>query len=186
MRASIGGGGSARLDRVRPFYEFARDELGEIFRRAAFRRRDVQSQALQAFAHPRQVERVACDLGEAAHDRLGRTAGQEESVPAIGVETGEALLLGGREVRQNAAALGREQRDGLHGLVANERERSRDHVTDVVDATAHEILHGRSRSAIGTWVTSTPIATLSRTQLTCVAEPPPADPYCIRAWLALA
>ena len=143
------GCGSARLDRVRPFYEFARDELGEIFRRAAFRRRDVQSQALQAFAHPRQVERVACDLGEAAHDRLGRTAGQEESVPAIGVETREALLLGGREVRQNAAALGREQRDGLHGLVANERERSRNHVTDVVDATAHEILHGRSRSAIG-------------------------------------
>ena len=38
----------------------------------------------------------------------------------------------------------------------------------------------------GTWVTSTPIATLSKTQLTCVAEPPPAEPYCIRAWLALA
>src|ERR1700716_2542339 len=143
MPASIGARASACLDCVRPFYEFARDELGEICRGPAFRRRDIEAQALQALAHPGKVERVACRLGEAAHDRLGRTAGQEESVPAIGVETRETLLLRGCELRQDAAALWREQRNRLHRLAAYERERGRDHVTDIVDPPAHEILHRR-------------------------------------------
>ena len=109
MPASIRGCGPARLHRVRPFYEFARNELGEIFRRAPFQRRDVEAQPLQAFVHPGKVERIACRLGEAAHDRLRRPARQEECVPAIGVETGEALFLRGRELRQDAAASRREQ-----------------------------------------------------------------------------
>src|SRR4051794_2696957 len=125
MPASIGGGGSARLDRVRPFYQFAWDELGEIFRRAPFRRCDVEAQAFQALMHPGKVERIARRLGEAAHDRLGRPARQEECVPAVGVEAGEALLLRGREFRQDAAASWREQRNGFHRLAADERERGR-------------------------------------------------------------
>src|SRR3954451_12517508 len=58
MPASVGGCGPACFDRVRPFYQFARDELGEIFRRTPFRRRDVEAQALQALVHPGKVERI--------------------------------------------------------------------------------------------------------------------------------
>ena len=38
----------------------------------------------------------------------------------------------------------------------------------------------------GTWVMLSPLAALSRTQESCTAEPAPAEPYFMLAWLALA
>src|SRR5262249_48727038 len=50
-----------------PFFKFARNELGEVFRAPAFRGWDVEAKSLEPFAHPRHIQHIARRLGEAAN-----------------------------------------------------------------------------------------------------------------------
>src|SRR5262249_18080868 len=60
---------AARLAGRGPFLELAAPQSPEIFGRAASRRRHVEAEALEPFAHRRDVEDVARRLREPAHDR---------------------------------------------------------------------------------------------------------------------
>src|SRR5262245_29780762 len=118
-------GRATRLDRWRPFLEFARDELRHVVRVAPFRGGDGQPEVFEARANRRRVDRLARRLREAADDRLRRTFGKEERVPGVDVEAAQALLVGGGKVGQHAAAVGRQDGERLHRLRPEDRKSTR-------------------------------------------------------------
>src|SRR5215831_6740542 len=80
---------AARLDRGAPARDLAGDELGEIVRASALRRRDLLTKGFEALADIRCVQRLAHGLVEAAHDRLRRAFGQEQALPGADFEIEE-------------------------------------------------------------------------------------------------
>src|SRR5262249_57822518 len=66
------GADAGGVDRLRPALDLGRQIYGEIFRRAALGRHDLEAEFLQPPADGRVVEGVAHRLVELAHDRLRR------------------------------------------------------------------------------------------------------------------
>src|SRR2546423_850712 len=87
-----------RADDLRPAFDLRRHKCGEIFRRAALGRHDLEAELLEPAADRRIVERVAHRLIELAHDRRRRAFRHEERVPHACLDAGQALLAGGREI----------------------------------------------------------------------------------------
>src|SRR5882724_949849 len=84
-------GDAAGLDRAAPARDFARDELLEILRRAAVRRRDLLAERLETPTQRWQVKRLAHRLAELGDNRRRCVFGEEQALPGQHVEI-EALL----------------------------------------------------------------------------------------------
>src|SRR5215468_2536319 len=141
-------GDAARLDRATPARDLAGDELGEVVRASAFRRRDLLAERFEALAYRRAVERLAHGLIEAAHERLGRALGQEQALPGADFEI-EALLARSRDVRQDRGPPRARAGDRLDRVAFDLRQRSRHRIAHVVDAAGHEVRHRGPQAAIG-------------------------------------
>src|SRR5215813_6352963 len=89
---------AARLDRAGPARDLADDELRQIVRRPALRRRDGHADALEPLAHRRRFHRLVGRVGEAPHDLVPRSLRKGERAPAAAVEAGKAQLLRGGEL----------------------------------------------------------------------------------------
>src|SRR5579872_1073400 len=113
-----------RLRHLGPARDLFGQELGEVFRRAAFRRHDLEAEIFQALAHGRVVDRVAHRLVELAHDELRRAARQEERVPHARLDAGQALLTSRGEIADDGDAPRRHDRDALHGPLLRHRRTS--------------------------------------------------------------
>src|SRR5262245_10764862 len=107
---------AARLDGRGPFLELTAHQPPEILGRAAFRRRHVEAEALEPFAHRRDVEDVARRLREPAHDWIGRVLGAEERIQAVHVEVLHALFVRGRKLGHHRAPGRRQRLPCLPGL----------------------------------------------------------------------
>src|SRR5258707_14325068 len=107
---------AARPDRARPARDLGRDELGEVFGRAALRRRDRHADRLEALAQRRRLHGLVGRLGEAPDDGVGRALRERERAPAAAIETLDALLLGGGETFEAGRAIEPERDDRLDGL----------------------------------------------------------------------
>src|SRR5262249_17263725 len=88
------GADAGGVDWLRRALDFGRQIFGEIFRRGALGRHDLEAEFLQPPADGRVVEGVAHRLVELAHDRLGGALGEEKRVPDAGLDARQALLAG--------------------------------------------------------------------------------------------
>src|SRR6266480_5272093 len=104
----------ARLDGARPSLDLARDELRQIIRRPALRRRDGHPDALEALAHRRRFHRLVYRLGEAPHDLIRRSLREGERRPAAAIEPGKAQLLRSGKMLQARRAVEPERGDRFH------------------------------------------------------------------------
>src|SRR5262252_2639372 len=147
-RASLFAG-AARLDGAGPARDLADDELCQILRRPALRRRDGHANALEPLAQGRRFHRLVGGLGEALHDLVRRSLGEGERAPAAAVETGKAQLLRAGELFETGRAIETKRGDRLDRAALNLRQRGRNLLRDEVDASAYQILHRRRRAAIG-------------------------------------
>src|SRR5262249_21450023 len=101
----------ARFDRGRPFLDLASDKGLQIGGGTALRRDDDQAERMKALTEGRIVHHRNQRLVEPLNQRRRRALRQEHRVPGIGVESGEALLVRGGEIRQDRRALARERGD---------------------------------------------------------------------------
>ena len=122
--------------------------LREILRRPAVGGGDFLADRLEAPAHRGQVERLAERRAELRDDRRRRVLGEEQALPGQHVEI-EALLLGGRDVRQRRRTFQAGGGDGLDLAAFDLRLRGRNRVADVLHAAGDQVLHRRAEAAIG-------------------------------------
>src|ERR1051326_9611961 len=94
------------LDGGAPGFDLAFDKRLQVLRRALFRRRQAGAKLLQARLHLGRRPRRDAPGVELGDDRRRCRLRQKDGVPAIGVHVGEALFLGGRNVRKGRRSLG--------------------------------------------------------------------------------
>src|SRR5258708_5384030 len=96
---------AGRLDRSGPFLDLAHHELRQIVRRPALSRHHLDAELHEPGLHVGGVHGRVDSIVELADDRGRRALGQEERVPRLDLEIGEALLVGGGEQRQDTRTL---------------------------------------------------------------------------------
>jgi hypothetical protein len=119
-RVSLSGD-SGGLDSVSPSFDVAPKQFCQVFGAPVLWRRHARSEVLHSLAHGRCVKCLGRCLVEAADNRLGRSLWEEKSVPTVDGHFCQALLPGGRKVRQPACAAGRQIGDCLHRVLLNLR-----------------------------------------------------------------
>src|SRR5262245_28120171 len=104
-----------------PPLNFARNKFGEIVRRPALWRNEIDTGLFQPFVHGRGFD--CCDdrIMKALDDRCGCALGQEDSIPTRRLEIGEPLFVGGSQGGQPRRAIPRENRKSLDALTFDER-----------------------------------------------------------------
>jgi hypothetical protein len=105
-RVSLSGD-SGGLDSVSPSFDVAPQQFCQVFGAPVLWRRHARSEVLHSLAHGRCVKCLGRCLVEAADNRLGRSLREEKSVPTVDGHFCQALLPGGRKIRQPARAAGR-------------------------------------------------------------------------------
>src|SRR5262245_57593509 len=114
-------GDSGGLYSVSPSFDVAPQQFCQVFGAPVLWRRHARSEVLHSLAHGRCVKCLERCLVEAADNRLGRSLWEEKSVPTVDGHFCQALLPGGRKVRQPARAAGRQIGDYLHRVLLNLR-----------------------------------------------------------------
>jgi hypothetical protein len=112
---------SGGLDSVSPSFDVAPQQFRQVFGAPVLWRRHARSEVLHSLAHGRCVKCLGRCLVEAADNGLGRSLWEEKSVPTVYGHFCQALLPGGRKVRQPARAAGRQIGDCLHRVLLNLR-----------------------------------------------------------------
>jgi len=97
---------------------FAVHQLGERFRPAPARLRNLRAQIAKSFLHRRLAETFVEGFGEPVDDGLRRPLRRKQRIERRAIELGQALLVGGRHIRQQRAALLRGDGERLHGAGA--------------------------------------------------------------------
>ena len=108
-----------------------------------------QADGVEPLAQLGIVERLGQRSVELGHLRGRRALRQQDRVPCRHVEILEALLVGGRQVRQQRRALSRQHRDRLDLALVRRRRADRDVIADVVDASGDHVRERRAAALVG-------------------------------------
>ena len=141
-RRCITSCGRRLQDRRQP-RDLAVHQRGQRLRPAPARLGDLGAETLQPLAHGGLVEPLVERLGELVDDRLRRALGREHRVERRAIELRQALLDGGRHVRQQRAALLGGDGERLGGAGAHMRQRPEHRIAVVVDLAGEDGVHRR-------------------------------------------